>query len=609
MIPKGNQRGGGQQLATHLLNERDNERVDVVEVRGAVAQDLHGAFAEWYGQSKGTRCRKYLYPLSINPDHRQGEFTREMYLEFIERTEKKLGLKEQPRAVVFHVKDGREHCHVVWSRIDRENMRAVQISFDRQDLRTLTQDFARDHGLKLPEGMKKNRTRDRFNAHARAENYAEQQQEERTGVSRADRRREIGEAWNEAKDGDGLVRALAARDYYLARGDKRAYVVVDLYGEVHSLAKQIPGVKVRDVKQRLAGYDLNKMPMVKDAQDYARRQREDRQRRKEQENAAQRRQTLEREKESFRAVAERKRAELEAAQKRRREDLDKKRAALEARQRDEMAKLRAMQREQASSVETARRQKQQGRLTSFLRRITGIQARDDRRQRQKDEATRKRDLAQTEALSRRHGREKDDFEHNARALHRVETREKKSLTTELRRMEFREIARPTREQARTATKRDFKENARDVTEAPSPPRQQRHNRTKDKSRELSGAFNGAAQEPAAPPTNADDEKLRDAFNQRAAQIEREREREEREQRSQGPTSAPSPPPSESPSELSGTFNDAAQNTEGSQKSSDADRLRDAFNQRAAQIQRERDRGLQKHHHRRRRSDPYGFPIR
>src|SRR4051812_18343118 len=118
MIPKGNQRGGGQQLATHLMNAFDNERIDLADMRGSVAQDLHGAFAEWSAQAKPTKCQKYLYSMSVNPDHRQADFSRQDYLDFVDRAEKKLGLAAQPRAVVFHEKNGREHCHVVWSRID-----------------------------------------------------------------------------------------------------------------------------------------------------------------------------------------------------------------------------------------------------------------------------------------------------------------------------------------------------------------------------------------------------------------------------------------------------------------------------------------------------------
>ena len=157
MIAKGNQRSGGQNLATHLMNAHDNERVDIADVSGAVAQDLHGAFAEWRTHSKATRCREYLYSLSINPDDRQGNLTREQYLDFIDRTEKKMGLSEQARAVVFHSKEGRLHCHAVYSRTDLEKLRFIQLSHDRQKLRSVVQEFARDHGLELPDGLKQDR--------------------------------------------------------------------------------------------------------------------------------------------------------------------------------------------------------------------------------------------------------------------------------------------------------------------------------------------------------------------------------------------------------------------------------------------------------------------
>ena len=60
MILVGNQRGGGKNLASHLLKE-ENERVEVHEVRGFMASDLHGAFNEAYAVSRGTRCQQYLF--------------------------------------------------------------------------------------------------------------------------------------------------------------------------------------------------------------------------------------------------------------------------------------------------------------------------------------------------------------------------------------------------------------------------------------------------------------------------------------------------------------------------------------------------------------------
>jgi hypothetical protein len=155
MILKGNQRGSGQKLATQLLNADNNQRIDILEVRGAVAQDLHGAFQEWQAQSRATHCFKYLYSLSINPDPSQCGFTRTQYFDLIERVEKKLGLSAQPRAVVFHVhRNGREHGHVVWSRILPDASKSVHIAHDKFKLQAVAREFAHDYGLTLPAGMR-----------------------------------------------------------------------------------------------------------------------------------------------------------------------------------------------------------------------------------------------------------------------------------------------------------------------------------------------------------------------------------------------------------------------------------------------------------------------
>lgn len=153
MIPFSSQRGLGQDLAAHLLNEHDNELMELAELRGAIADDLQGAFAEWEAQAHAlTKCKNYLYSLSINPDQSQGRLTREQYFEYTDRVEERLGLAGQPRAVVFHIKDGREHAHVVWSRVDAINEKAVHMAFDHDKLMMVTREFARDHDLRLPAG-------------------------------------------------------------------------------------------------------------------------------------------------------------------------------------------------------------------------------------------------------------------------------------------------------------------------------------------------------------------------------------------------------------------------------------------------------------------------
>src|SRR5208283_1855126 len=88
------------------------------------------------------------------------------------------------------------------------------------------------------------------------------------------RREQITKAWRETKDAPSFVRALEANGFLLARGDKRAYVVVDLYGEIHSLSRQLVGVKAKELKSRLSAYNLDKLPAAAQAQDYAREKRQ-----------------------------------------------------------------------------------------------------------------------------------------------------------------------------------------------------------------------------------------------------------------------------------------------------------------------------------------------
>jgi len=116
MILKAKERGGGAQLARYLLSMRDNDHVELHEVRGFVGDDLLGAFREVDAIAKGTRCENYLFSASLNPPG--GEFvTVEDFEQAADEVERKLGLEGQPRAIVFHEKDGRRHAHVVWSRI------------------------------------------------------------------------------------------------------------------------------------------------------------------------------------------------------------------------------------------------------------------------------------------------------------------------------------------------------------------------------------------------------------------------------------------------------------------------------------------------------------
>lgn len=145
MILKGNQRGGGRQLAAHLLNAHDNEHVEVHDLRGFVADDLPGAFHEAYGVSRGTRAKQFLFSLSLNPP-RDAKVSTAAFENAIASVEERLGLQDQPRAIVFHEKEGRRHAHAVWSRIDAAEMKAINLPHTKLKLRDVSRELYLEHG-------------------------------------------------------------------------------------------------------------------------------------------------------------------------------------------------------------------------------------------------------------------------------------------------------------------------------------------------------------------------------------------------------------------------------------------------------------------------------
>ena len=89
-------------MAAHLLKP-ENEHVELHEISGFVADDLAGAFKEVHAISKGTRCKQFLFSLSLNPPEMENVPV-EVFENAIARIEAKMGLTGQPRAIVFHEK-------------------------------------------------------------------------------------------------------------------------------------------------------------------------------------------------------------------------------------------------------------------------------------------------------------------------------------------------------------------------------------------------------------------------------------------------------------------------------------------------------------------------
>lgn len=460
MILKGSARANGTDLATHLMNGYDNERAELGEVRGTIADDLHGAFAEIELIATGTRAQKPLFSLSINPHE---ALTREQYFEAIDAIEKRLGFDGQPRAVVFHEKEGREHAHVVWSRIDAAEMKAIPDSFYKAKLCDMAIILAEKFGHDLPEGLKAWKEKNRQFDDKLEPTLGETANAKKTGITPEQRREDITAAYAQADSDTAFVNALEEKGYVLAKGDSRAFVIVDKFGDVHSLSRYVKGVRAKEIKARLAGLDMAALPNVAQAQEQAKarlaaqeerlREQQDVQHDRQHDDHGQERRDRDdhggdRHGDDDRAARsiDQKRTAMEARQRERRLEFVQAEQAVLTRHQDEKLALDAAQKAESGGLLFRMRARvadlisERPALRSVLGHITekaGLDPRDRHRLEQ-------------QALARRHARERVALAGRKRAIEKIEKRERASLDRDLKREMLQRMVR--QEQLRAAAK-------------------------------------------------------------------------------------------------------------------------------------------------------------
>ncbi|GAK34610.1 hypothetical protein JCM17846_28900 [Iodidimonas nitroreducens] len=248
MILKGSQRGGAKQLGLHLLKTEENEHIELHDIRGFISDDVVGALREAEAIARGTKCRQFLFSVSLNPPETQVVRV-ETFEKALQAIEKRHGLTGQPRVVVFHEKEGRRHAHAVWSRIDAETMTARPLSFYKNKLREVSRQLYLENGWQMPRGLVDPKDRDPRNF-----SLAEWQQAKRIGRHAGELKGLIQEAWAISDSRQTFSHALEERGLYLARGDRRSHVAVTFEGEVISIARAT-GRKSKDVRARLGKPD------------------------------------------------------------------------------------------------------------------------------------------------------------------------------------------------------------------------------------------------------------------------------------------------------------------------------------------------------------------
>ena len=151
MIIKSHIRGGYRSAADYMKEQGQNEKTRLVELSDPSAKNLDQAFQNMWVIASATTCTKPLHHISINP--MKGEhLTDKQVLAIVERCEEKYGYKmfHHQRVIVEHVKDGRQHFHVIWNRVSLVSGRAVWPGHHWLKSKEVCREMERELGLQSP---------------------------------------------------------------------------------------------------------------------------------------------------------------------------------------------------------------------------------------------------------------------------------------------------------------------------------------------------------------------------------------------------------------------------------------------------------------------------
>ncbi|MEI9990194.1 MAG: relaxase/mobilization nuclease domain-containing protein [Rhizomicrobium sp.] len=266
MIIKGKSRAGPAALAKHLGNAETNERVTLLGTRGTVAEDLRGALLEMDAYAAGTRCEKSLYHAAISPGP-QYRLTEEQREQAFDALEAKLGFEGHARVVVLHEKLGRQHFHVVWSRIDLDQMKSISDSHNYRKHEEVSRELERLFGHEKVQGA--HHERDGVKRPDRTPSRSELRQEERTGIKGKQVKEEITQVFRSADNAETFRAALEDAGYVLAKGDRRDFVVIDRGRGIHSLARRIDDIKAAELRGFMSSIDREALPDIEKAKEIA----------------------------------------------------------------------------------------------------------------------------------------------------------------------------------------------------------------------------------------------------------------------------------------------------------------------------------------------------
>ena len=272
MIIQGAARSNSAQAVWYLLEKDrgENETSRLIDVKGTISQDVENAALEWEAIAEGTRCKEFVYHISINLQ--EGEhLAPEQWERAVEHTALRLGLENNQRIVVEHQKEGRgDHQHVIFNRIDPETGKAVNMGHDYAKRERAARELEKEFGLEPVRGRLF--VLDGAERTERQPKDSEKEQAKRNGVNLKKWRQEIRqillkqEEANPSTNGHDIAAALERKGHMIAKGENVPFVILDPSGTPQRMMQSL-GLKIKDGSFEARFGDINpeNLPSVEEA--------------------------------------------------------------------------------------------------------------------------------------------------------------------------------------------------------------------------------------------------------------------------------------------------------------------------------------------------------
>jgi hypothetical protein len=159
MIIKSHIRGGFRDAAAYLKEQGKNEYTRLVEMSDPHVKNLDEAFQAMWAVSDGTKVKKPLHHVSINPP-KDERLTDRQVRRICERLEERYGYAhgEHQRVIVEHIKDGRQHFHVMWNRVNLKTGKPHYPYMHKKQSKIAAREMEAELGLKRPVPRRKTRS-------------------------------------------------------------------------------------------------------------------------------------------------------------------------------------------------------------------------------------------------------------------------------------------------------------------------------------------------------------------------------------------------------------------------------------------------------------------